>query len=150
MARIPVSADICRDSLGKFAARDLCVPKAPCMCASTVTEVATSVGTAVAKRTASEVAKSTIKGVGPIAAAFVIIESGHAVIQCKRGKISKEDATERVVCSAAGGVASVGGAALGAVIGTAVFPVIGTAIGGFIGSVLGGLGGRVGASKLMA
>jgi hypothetical protein len=109
----------------------------------------TSVSAVAAKRTVGEIAKGTFKGVAPIAAAFFLIESGHAAIQHKRGKISKKQAKEQVVCSAAGAAAGVGGATIGAILGSCVFPGVGTAVGGFIGSVLGGLGGRAGASKLM-
>lgn len=150
MARVPVWADVCRTDLGEFAARGVCAPKAACSCPSTVSQVTASVGTAAAKQTAAEVAKSTVKSVGPIAAAFVVAESMHAGVQCWRGKITKEEAIERTVCSAAGGAGGVGGATLGAIIGTAVFPGVGTAVGGFVGSVIGGLSCRWGASKAMS
>lgn len=150
MARVPVWLDVPRNDLGQFVSRQVCVPKAPCVCASPAAQVAASTGTVVVKQTVAEAAKGITKSVAPLAAAFVLAESLHAVVQCSRGKISKDEAIERSVCSAAGGVASVGGAALGAALGTVIFPGVGTAVGGFLGSALGGLAGRWGASKVMA
>lgn len=147
MARVPVWSDVCRSSDGQLLAREVCAPKAACACTTPVAQVAAPI---VVKQTTSEVVKGTIRGVGPIAVAFVAVESLHAVVQCAQGKITKKQAIEKSVCSAAGGAGGVGGAAIGAVIGTAICPGIGTAIGGFIGSVLGGIGGRLGASAAMA
>lgn len=150
MARVPVWADVCRTDLGTFAERAACLPKSACSCPTATTQVVASAGSAVAKQAAGEVAKSTLKNVGPIAVAFVAIESLHAGVQYSQGKISRGEAIERSVCSAAGGAGGVGGATVGAIIGTAICPGVGTALGGFIGSVLGGLGARWGASKAMA
>lgn len=151
MARVPVWADICRNDLGEFASRTACAPKAACECGTSAVQVtATAAGSVMARQSAAEVAKGTLKSAGPIAAAFVVAESSYAFLQCAQGKISKEEAIERTVESAASGAAGLGGSALGAIIGTAIFPGLGTAVGAFIGGALGGVGGRWGASKAMA
>jgi len=180
MANAPHWLSQCRDNLGRFALPEVCASNAGSTCAAPIalaavdvspnaaqqaaqvvgranSTAATQTGRAVAsavpsavKQTTAEVVRGTIKGVGPIAAAFVAVESLHAVVRCSQGKITRKEAVQTSVCSAAGGIGSVGGATIGAVLGTALFPGIGTAVGGFIGSVLGGVGGRWGASIAMA
>jgi len=95
------------------------------------------------------VAKNTVKGAAPLAAAMVIAESTYAYYQYSQGKISKEQAIENAVSSAAGGAVGLGGAAIGAIVGTALFPGVGTAVGSVIGGSVASLCGRWGASKAM-
>jgi hypothetical protein len=150
MARIPVWEDVCRSGTGRFAAREICRPEASCSCTTPVSEVVLTVGTGVAKQTASEAAKGTVRNFAPIAATIVLAESLYVAVEFRRGKISKREAINQVVGSCAGGAGSVGGAAAGAAIGTVILPVVGTAIGSYVGSVLGGVGARFAARRAMA
>lgn len=109
----------------------------------------------VAKVGVNEVAKETgktaLRNGGPIAGAFVLVETGWHFIQFKRGRITKREFGKLSAESVAGGVGGWGGAAAGAAAGAAVgslVPVIGTAIGCTVGGVLGGIGGGVGLRKL--
>jgi uncharacterized protein YqgC (DUF456 family) len=141
--RNPSWLDVPRNEFGRFVSRGLCG------CPANAVQTASPVIASAARQTASEAAKSTVRGAAPVAAVFFVVESAHTGYLYSQGHITKQEAVIRTASSAGGTAGGLGGAAAGAAIGTMIAPGVGTLIGGFIGGVAGGCGGRRGAEAAL-
>ena len=120
-------------------------PITPSALAPAATEAeAAIVRAAATTRSATGVARTTLRAGAPVAAAFFVAESCYHLYRMHGGKIDGAECGRRIVESAASSTGGLGGATAGAALFAAagsVVPVLGTTIGLVLGGIVGSIGG---------
>lgn len=107
---------------------------------TTATTGAGAITSAVAKASAGQTFRSTLRVGAPVAALFFVAEGALNARRFSKGQITGDEFRRRTVESAATNGGGLVGSAGGAAIGTMILPGVGTVLGALIGGFVGSFG----------